>query len=77
MNKTWRTVVKPSKNRLPIVLVLVIGLFAVAPEMAHAQFAGVAPVRVSVDANGVDLFTGSLFVSAPALDVGSEENTLS
>ena len=77
MEQSWRAVVKPFKNRLPSVLVLVIGLFVVAPEMAHAQFAGVAPVRVSVDANGVDLFAGSLFVSAPALVVGSEGNTLS
>jgi RHS repeat-associated protein len=77
MEKSWRAVVKLVKDRLPSVLVLVICLFAVAPEMAHAQFSGHVPVRVSVDANGVDLFTGSLFVSAPALVVGSEGNTLS
>jgi RHS repeat-associated protein len=77
MDKSWRAVVDLFKKRFPSVLVLMIGLFVVVPEMAHAQFAGTAPVRVSVDANGVDLFSGSLFVRAPALVVGSEGNTLS
>ena len=57
MNKSLRAVVKPFKNRWPSVLVLVIGLFVVSPHMAHAQYAGTAPVRVSVDENGVDLFS--------------------
>ena len=77
MDKSRRAVVKPFKNRLSSVFVLVIGLFVVVTDMAHAQFSGHVPVRVSVDANGVDLFAGSLFVSAPALVVGSEENRLS
>src|SRR5690348_10881105 len=76
MSKSWRAVVNRFKNLLSSTLLVVIGL-AATPEMAHAQFAGFAPTRVSVDENGVDLFSGSLFVRAPALVIGSEGNALS
>jgi hypothetical protein len=37
---------------------------------ASAQTAPAAPVRSAVDGNGVDLFNGTLTVSAPAMTIG-------
>jgi YD repeat-containing protein len=60
-----------------VVLAFAIGIIAlVAPDAAHAQTAPAAPVRENLDANGVDLFTGTLTVTPPALVLGSEGNTL-
>jgi RHS repeat-associated protein len=49
---------------------------SVAPQFAHAQTAPAGPVRENVDANGVDLFLGTLSLTGPALVLGSEGNTL-
>lgn len=43
---------------------------------AAAQLAGAAPVRQSIDANGVDLFHGSFNLTAPALTIGGGEQGL-
>lgn len=40
---------------------------------AAAQLAPPAPVRQSVDANGVDLFLGTMNVTTPALTIGQDE----
>lgn len=44
---------------------------------AAAQLAAPAPVRQSVDANGVDLFTGTLNVDAPGISMGQGDQGLS
>jgi hypothetical protein len=40
---------------------------------AQAQYSAPAPVRQSVDANGVDLFAGTLNVAGPALTIGGAD----
>lgn len=44
---------------------------------AYAQLAPPAPVRQSIDGNGVDLFLGSINISAPAISMGAGPNGLS
>lgn len=44
---------------------------------AFAQLAAPAPVHQSVDANGVDLFTGALDVDAPGMSMGQGDQGLS
>ena len=46
-------------------------LAAVGP--AHGQLATPAPVRQSIDPNGVDLFYGTMNVNAPALTIGGAD----
>lgn len=77
MKKSWLAAVRPFTDRLPISLALAIVIVAGAPGVARAQMVPSAPVRESVDANGVDLFTGKLTVTGPALVLGSQGNTLS
>jgi len=57
--------------------VLAIGMLVSSPQAALAQIAPAAPVRENIDANGIDLFTGKLKLTGPALVVGSEGNALS
>lgn len=40
---------------------------------AAAQLAAPAPVRQSIDGNGVDLFAGTMNVDAPALSIGQDQ----
>ena len=47
------------------------GMAATTP--AAAQLTAPAPVRQSVDGNGVDLFAGTMNVDAPALSVGQDQ----
>ena len=44
---------------------------------AQAQTAPAAPVRSSIDGNGVDLFDGTLSVDAPSISLGDKENGIS
>ena len=77
MKKFWFDASRAVRNFLNGILALttVIALFA-APQMAEAQTAPAGPVRQTVDANGVDLFLGTLSLTGPALVLGSEGNTL-
>lgn len=52
-------------------------LAAAASSPALAQLAPPAPVRQTVDKNGVDLFRGTMNVDAPALTIGRQDNGLS
>src|SRR4051812_23772315 len=47
------------------------------PSAAFAQLVPPAPVRQSVDENGVDLLRGTVSVDAPALTIGGSDNGLS
>lgn len=67
----------PRKDFFPVALALLVWFVFGAPEVVYAQMVQPAPVRESIDANGVDLFTGKLTVTAPALVLGSEGNALS
>ncbi|MEO8062401.1 MAG: RHS repeat-associated core domain-containing protein [Pseudomonadota bacterium] len=77
MKKSWLAVVRPLSDLRLMFFALAICIVAVAPKVAHAQIVPAAPVRTSVDANGIDLFTGKVMVTGPALVLGSEGNTLS
>ena len=46
-------------------------------QSAQAQTAPAAPVRSSIDGNGVDLFDGTLSVDAPSISLGDNENGIS
>jgi hypothetical protein len=77
MKKSCFAANRPSSNPLSASFALVIGIIAfTAPKSADAQTAPAAPVRETVDANGVDLFQGNLSLTGPALVLGSEGNTL-
>jgi YD repeat-containing protein len=52
-------------------------LAAGAASPALAQFAGAAPVRQSIDGNGVDLFLGTYNVDSPGISIGSGEQGIS
>ena len=54
-------------------LLAAICLAAALPSVALAQLAPPAPVRQSVDQNGVNLFDGALYVNGPALSMGQAE----
>ena len=61
VGKSRSAAVKAVRDHLPIVLALAIGIITFgAPQAAHAQTAPAAPVRESIDANGVDLFNGNV-----------------
>src|SRR5689334_12673417 len=65
------------KNRLRMGLSILAGIVAGLPQAVHSQIVPAAPVRESIDANGVDLLTGKLTVTAPALVLGSQGNSIS
>src|SRR5688572_2496020 len=77
IKNTWLAAARPLSNRWSVFLSLAICVVAGAPKVAFAQVVPAAPVRQTVDANGVDLFTGKLTLTGPALVLGSEGNTLS
>src|SRR5262245_13527076 len=78
MSKSWIAAARPFKIRLPVILALAMCILAFgASEAVHAQTAPGAPVREGIDPNGVDLFSGKLTMTGPALVLGSNGNTLS
>src|SRR3954465_1203338 len=69
---------KLSRSPSSVCLALAIGVIALgASHTAGAQIVPAAPVRQNLDANGVDLFTGQVAFTGPALVPGSQGNTLS
>jgi RHS repeat-associated protein len=77
MKQLCLAAVGPRKKCFPIAFALIVGFVFGSSEVVYAQIAQPAPVRESIDANGVDLVTGKLTVTAPALVLGSEANALS
>ncbi len=77
MKKNWLAVVRPLSDRRWVFLALAMCIVAAAPIVVHAQIVPAAPVRENVDANGVELFSGKLTLTGPALVLGSKGNTLS
>ena len=61
------------RSLLSVTTILCSGLAA----PAFAQTAAPAPVRQSIDANGVDLFAGTLNVDAPGISMGQGDQGLS
>ncbi len=77
MKNSWLTGRRLFSRRVSAALALLIAFGIAMPEGAHAQIVPAAPVRESIDENGVDLFSGTLTLTGPALLLGSEGNTLS
>lgn len=71
MTKTFRRVTTARKATLCLSTMLC------TMAVAHAQTVSPAPVRSSVDAYGVDLFSGALSVDAPSMVLGGNGNSLS
>jgi len=65
------------KLRLRGVLLVACSVLAAVPGAALAQSAPAAPVRAAVDEYGVDLYSGTLTVKAPAMVLGNGTNALS
>ena len=60
-------------NRLTALTVCGLLASTAIPSAASAQLAPPAPVRQSIDGNGVDLFLGTANVRTPSLTIGQEE----
>jgi RHS repeat-associated protein len=73
---TSATLSRKKMRRAIFCLSTILASGLVLPEYAYAQVAAGSPVRTNVDANGVDLFDGTISVTGPAMTLGGSDNGL-
>jgi RHS repeat-associated protein len=73
---TIATLRRQNARRAIFCLSTILASGLVVPEFAQAQVTQGSPVRANIDANGVDLFDGTLSISGPAMTLGGSDNGL-